>query len=619
MDKLGISKKLLIMLVVPVMTLAIFAGKSIYDRMEVVEEMEELEHLTEVALAASQTVHELQKERGLTAGYLASGGDSFASELIAQRAATDKTFEEFEHHAGHIHLDEQPQAYRDSYKQATALLSELSSRRDAVSNQSVETDEAIAYYSSVNNHLIGMVAGVAAGVTDAEIASRFSSYVALMLEKEYAGIERATLNAAFVADEFTSPEHYRKFVDVVAKQEAYGELFAMTSSAADKEMVTNALQGQTIDDHRRMRQVALDRAETGGFGVEPSKWFRTATARIDLLHAGEVELTESITEMAIELRSWAQIMLYGYAGIALVAILLAVGFAQLIARSISRSLTDTAESAQEIAQQIVATATQQSASASETATSVSQTSSAVDELRQTSEVASDRATEVRNKSERSVVASDEAFKAITAGMEAMNRIREEVEGIASNILELSEKNIQIGEIVESVNAIAEQSNLLAVNASIEAAQAGEHGKGFSVVASEVKALAGQSKEATAQIRSILSEIQKSSNAAVMVTEQGTKRVEESSGLIEELGQTLRQLGETIEESMEAAQQIAATADQQLKGIEEITVAITNIEEATRENAAGTSQLEEASRQVEAMSQQLAVLVNGSKSRRDAAA
>src|SRR5690606_18651776 len=122
--------------------------------------------------------------------------------------------------------------------------------------------------------------------------------------------------------------------------------------------------------------------------------------------------------------------------------------------------------------------------------------------------------------------------------------------------ELSEKNIQIGEIVQSVNAIAEQSNLLAVNASIEAAKAGDHGRGFSVVASEVKALAQQSKQATEQIRSILTEIQKSSNGAVMITEQGVKRVEEGGSLIEELGRTIRSLGTAIDGSADTATQIS---------------------------------------------------------------
>ncbi len=612
MNRLSINKKLLVMLVVPVIALIFFAGNSVLERITVVDEMEELEHLTEVAVAASQVVHELQKERGLTAGFLTSDGSAFSGELVGQRPAVDAALDEFEEHVSHIDVSEQPESFQNSYQDATALLTELSNRRDEVSGQRADTQSAIDYYSSVNSHLIGMVAGVAGGIDNAELSHRFSSYVALMLQKEYAGVERAVLNSAFVADEFVSDEHYRSFVEVAAKQEAYAELFEKSATHADKNRLAATRQGEAVDKYRRLQQVALSRAREGGFGVAATDWFSTATARIDLLRAGEVDLTESITERAAEFRSAAQTSLYGFAFITLLTILLAVGLAQLIARSISLALTESAQSAQQVAQQIVATATQQSASASETATSVSQTSSAVDELRQTSEVASERAVEVRDKSERSVVASDEAFQAITAGMEAMNRIREEVEGIAGNILELSEKNIQIGEIVESVNAIAEQSNLLAVNASIEAAQAGEHGKGFSVVASEVKALAGQSKEATTQIRSILSEIQKSSNAAVMVTEQGTKRVEESSGLIEELGSTIQQLGDTIEQSMEAAQQIAATADQQLSGIEEITVAITNIEQATRENAAGTSQLEEASRQVEAVSHQLAMLVNGRK-------
>ena len=103
--------------------------------------------------------------------------------------------------------------------------------------------------------------------------------------------------------------------------------------------------------------------------------------------------------------------------------------------------------------------------------------------------------------------------------------REQVESTAENILTLAEQAQAIGEIIATVNDIAEQTNLLALNAAIEAARAGEHGRGFAVVAGEVKALADQSKKATAQVRQILGEIQRATNTAVLSTEEVTKGVD----------------------------------------------------------------------------------------------
>ncbi len=608
MKNLSINKKLLLMLLIPVLALIFFAGGVLSERQTVASNMTTVQENVDLAAAANALVHQLQRERGMSAGYLGSGGQDFADELVSQRAATDAALAEFEELVNAGDIQAQSSEFADSSQIVAQRLAELANRRDAISAQRTSSDDAIAYYSDTNAALIGLVSNVAALLTDAELAHRFGSYVALMLQKEFAGIERALLSSAFAADNFTDPGHFQYFIEVVAKQEGYEELFRMSAFRGDLRSYQEAIDSGGA--HRQMRNIAMAQGLDGNFGIAPDAWFQAATDHIDALGEAEAQLTASIIDGADELRSSAQSALYFFAIITLLTILLAAGITQWIGRSISNPLAQTSNLAQQIAQQLVATATQQSASVSETATAVSQTSTTVDELRQTSQVAADRSNAVREKSEKSVIASDEALTAISDGMHAMNRIREEVESIAQNILELSEKNIQIGEIVQSVGAIAEQSNLLAVNASIEAAQAGEHGKGFSVVASEVKALAAQSKEATAQIRSILSEIQKSSNAAVMVTEQGTKRVEESASLIENLGDTVRSLGSSIEDSLEASMQISATANQQLTGIEEITVAMSNIEQATQENAAGTQQLEEVAREVQTMSEQLNYVVVG---------
>jgi methyl-accepting chemotaxis protein len=116
-------------------------------------------------------------------------------------------------------------------------------------------------------------------------------------------------------------------------------------------------------------------------------------------------------------------------------------------------------------------------------------------------------------------------QSVQASIEAMHRIQEHMASIAESIVRLSEQGQTIGEIIATVNDLAEQSNLLAVNAAIEAAKAGEQGKGFAVVAQEVKSLAEQSKQATAQVRTILNDIQTAMSAAVMATEQGSKAVD----------------------------------------------------------------------------------------------
>jgi methyl-accepting chemotaxis protein len=162
-------------------------------------------------------------------------------------------------------------------------------------------------------------------------------------------------------------------------------------------------------------------------------------------------------------------------------------------------------------------------------------------------------------------------------------------------MRLGEQSQAIGEIVASIGDLAEQSNLLGVNASIEAVKAGETGKGFSVVAQEVKILAEQSKQATAQVRGILGEIQKAMTKAVLLAEQGSKTVEVGYLRAQASGEAIRTLSSNIEESSEMALQIAVTSQQQMVGMDQVATAMESIRQASQDNVGGTRQVDLAAR------------------------
>jgi len=172
----------------------------------------------------------------------------------------------------------------------------------------------------------------------------------------------------------------------------------------------------------------------------------------------------------------------------------------------------------------------------------------------------------------------------------------------------SEQTQAISEIIATVNDLADQSNLLAVNAAIEAAKAGEHGKGFAVVAQEVRNLAEQSKQATAQVRTILTDIQKATGAAVMATEQGTKAVDAGVKQSTEAGESIRSLSRSIAEAAQAATQIAASSQQQLAGIDQVGSAMENIKQASAQNVTGTKEAETAAHNLYELGQKLKRLV-----------
>ena len=258
--------------------------------------------------------------------------------------------------------------------------------------------------------------------------------------------------------------------------------------------------------------------------------------------------------------------------------------------------------------EILASTTQVASGAAETASAVSETTTTVEEVKQTAQVSSQKAKYVSETAQKTAQVSQSGKKSVEETIEGMNRVREQMESVAESIVRLSEQSQAIGEIIATVNDLAEQSNLLAVNAAIEAAKAGEQGKGFAVVAQEIKSMAEQSKQATAQVRAILTDIQKATSVAVMATEQGSKAVEAGVKQSAEAGESIRALAESIAEAAQAATQIAASSQQQFVGMEQVTSAIENIKKATEQNVSGTKQTEASAQSLHEVGQKLKQIV-----------
>jgi methyl-accepting chemotaxis protein len=222
---------------------------------------------------------------------------------------------------------------------------------------------------------------------------------------------------------------------------------------------------------------------------------------------------------------------------------------------------------------------------------VTETTATVNEVRATVTETAERAQSVAETAQLSVNISKGGSEAVSETVGAMELIRRKVEDIADNILVLSEHTQQIGEIIATVNALADQSRMLALNASVEAARAGEEGKGFAVVALEVRNLADQNRDATIQVREILGEIQRATNSAVMVTEEGSKGVDIGQQRVNRAGESITELAKGIEDAALAAMQIAASTRQQTIGMDQLTGAMRTIKHATTETVSSTMMVE----------------------------
>ncbi|MBL7648241.1 MAG: CHASE3 domain-containing protein [Candidatus Hydrogenedentes bacterium] len=277
-------------------------------------------------------------------------------------------------------------------------------------------------------------------------------------------------------------------------------------------------------------------------------------------------------------------------------------------RSVSRALRDVIGRLASSTAEISAMTRQVASSAAETAAAVSETTSTVEEVKQTASVSASKARSVSQIAQRSVEISDGGQKAADDSLHGMQAIRKQMDTIAQCVIRLSEQGQAIGEIIATVNDLADQTNLLAVNASIEAARAGEYGRGFGVVAQEVKSLADQSKLATAQVRTILGEVQRATGSAVMAAEQGNKAVDAGVQQAGTVGAAIQQLAASIADSALSAAQIAASSQQQLAGMDQVALAMENISQASKQNAAGTGQAQSAAEDLKLLAERLRLLI-----------
>jgi len=256
------------------------------------------------------------------------------------------------------------------------------------------------------------------------------------------------------------------------------------------------------------------------------------------------------------------------------------------------------------ANQILNAADEMTAGATQQDQEITNTSSAVEELTVSMKQVSNNAEASAEAARRALDAAEQGNRAVSDTLEGMQRIRASVQATAKKIKSLGDRSLEISEIINVINDITEQTNLLALNAAIEAARAGEAGRGFAVVADEVRKLAEHSRSATKDIAALIKAIQAETNEAVVVMEDGTREVEEGASLADQAGKALEAISSVVRQSAELVQEISLASKQQVRGTEGVANAMQIISGITRQTTQGARQTASTVGNMVKMSEQL---------------
>jgi len=298
--------------------------------------------------------------------------------------------------------------------------------------------------------------------------------------------------------------------------------------------------------------------------------------------------------------------------IAALAIGLATATAVWLTRSLSRQIGSSIQHLQSSSTELHAAANQQATGSGEQAAAMSEVSTTMKELLSTSRQIAESAQQVARIAEETAIAARSGDRTVVRAQEAVGIIKRQVDQIVLHMLDLGRKSQQVGGILEIIKELAEQTNILAINATIEAAGAGESGKRFAAVADEIRKLADRVSGSTGDIRSLIDEIRTAANTTVMTTEDGQKAVEMGTQQFGELAAAFTQIASLVATTAEAAREIELSTKQQASAVEQVNVAIADATQAARETEASSRQTLQTSSQLAGVSRELAQIVRASR-------
>lgn len=650
LNKLRIPTRILLVTLLPLIATIILAVARYNDSSNEVERLSQADVLMGYSIKVANMVHELQKERGASAGFIGSKGARFGETLRDQLQDTNherQAFENYIQQHPELRNDSSLSHALDNILQQFQILTDI---RSGVSDLNITAKKAIGFYTNLNGSMLEEVANVANLTKNSDLSTKATAYYSFLQGKEQAGIERAIMSSVFGFDAFT-PDLFKKFISLFTKQNTYFEIFHTLSNEEASNFYQNTYRGKAIDEVDRMRSIALSKNE--GFGIDSTYWFEQATKRINRLKEIDSNLADSITQSTDQLLQKAS----SSRNIILIILVILIGaiclVCYLIIESIRKPLNSfvqifkhisdhkdlTSDLAVEGNDELAETGTTFnslldsfrkaltaislgtntiSANTQQVAVAMSETrertenqnratdsvSVAVNEMSSSIQEVARNASMTSEVVERAHQSAQQGSHNARFTRDTMQSLAQELETAAISISQLHEESSAISAVLDVIQSIAEQTNLLALNAAIEAARAGEQGRGFAVVADEVRNLASRTRDSTEEIRGKIESLQQGANNAVSNMESFKQKSEDAVSAVDNSTNVLLALTEELTKITSMTTQIATAAEEQTAVANEIDERIIAIKDDTENMTAHAEQTASATQELAQVAEDL---------------